>query len=164
MQLDNGRAVPVGRLVRQHLRGTRTHARASTRACTPGCDSNTHFHSTAQARPLHICMCTLTCPHHSGASGRGGRCWARHGWAPPISAIAGRCGVYNHLNIMLLGVLQLLYNMMAGASAGNDGRSGRRATTRLCFDGRGCQRADREPARARRTSEWHQGFMHVPIG
>ena len=69
-------------------------------------------------------------------------------------------GVYNHLNIMLLGVLQLLYNMMAGASAGNDGRSGRRATTRLCFDGRGCRRADREPARARRTSEWHQGLMH----
>ena len=93
----------------------------------------------------------------AGAAGAAG-----HGTAGRrrFMAIASRYGAYNHLNIMLLGVLQLLYNMMAGASAGNDGRSGRRATTRLCFDGRGCRRADREPARARRTSEWHQGFMH----
>ena len=58
----------------------RAHARVRPR-CTLQHTFPQHCTSTTTA---HFCMCTLTCPHRSGASGRGGRCWARHGWAPPI--------------------------------------------------------------------------------
>ena len=64
-------------------------------------------------------------------SGRGGRCLlGTHDTAGRrrILAIASRCGAYNYLNIMLLGVLQLLCKKMAGAPAGNGGRPRRRAT------------------------------------
>ena len=88
-QLGNGRAVSsTGRRVRQPLRGTCTHARASTRAHAPtvhGTLQHTFPQHCTSTTTAHSCMCKLTCPYRSGASGRGGRCWARHGWAPPIS-------------------------------------------------------------------------------
>ena len=58
----------------------RAHARARPR-CTLQHTNPLHCTCTTHA---HFCSCTLTCPPRSGASGRGGRCWARHGWAPPI--------------------------------------------------------------------------------
>ena len=64
-QLGNGRAVPGGgRRVRQHLRGTRTHARASTRANAPTVHTPTHIstalhkhdHCTFLHLPADLCI------------------------------------------------------------------------------------------------------------
>ena len=68
-----------------------THTRARARACTrPRCTLQhtvpLHCTSTTTA---HLCTCALTCALRSGASGRGGLYWARHGWAAPIFR---RCG------------------------------------------------------------------------
>ena len=65
-----------------------THARASTLMThehTPITLQNTFPQHCTSTTTAHFCMCKLTCSYRSGASGRGGRCWARHGWAPPIS-------------------------------------------------------------------------------
>ena len=61
---------------------TRARAHARTRPrCTLQHTSPLHCTSTTTA---HFCTCQLTCAHRSGASGRGGRCRARHGRAAPI--------------------------------------------------------------------------------
>ena len=53
VELDNGRAVSgVAGLVRQHLRGTRTHPRTSTRACAPTMHTPKHI-STALHKHDH---------------------------------------------------------------------------------------------------------------
>ena len=70
----------------------RAHARARPR-CTLQHTFPQHCTSTTTA---HFCMCKLTCPYRSGASGRGGRCWlgSGHGTAGRrrFLAIACRCG------------------------------------------------------------------------
>ena len=63
-----------------------THTRARARACTrPRCTLQHTFplHCTSTTT-AHLCTCALTCALRSGASGRGGLYWARHGWAAPI--------------------------------------------------------------------------------
>ena len=58
----------------------RAHARARPR-CTLQNTIPLHCTSTTTA---HFGTCTLTCSRRSGASGRGGRCRARHGRAAPF--------------------------------------------------------------------------------
>ena len=72
-----------------------------------------HKHDTSTF--LHLQADMLTPQRRERARlGRGGRLKARHGTAPPdIRRCAGRCEAYNHLNMKLLGVLQMLYKWVA---------------------------------------------------
>ena len=94
-QLGNGRAVSgVGRLIRQSLRSTRAHARASIRAHAPTVHTPAHIsmilHKHDTSTFLHLQADMLTPQRRERARlGRGGRLKARHGTAPPDIR---RCG------------------------------------------------------------------------
>ena len=114
-----------------------THTRARARACTrPRCTLQHTFplHCTSTTT-AHLCTCALTCALRSGASGRGGLYWARHGWAAPISDTASRCEAYNHLNKRHQSALQWSCILWTRALLGSGRRTATRGMPRLCLKG-----------------------------
>ena len=144
----------MGRLVRQHMQGTRTHARASTHACTPTMHTPKHIstalhkHDHCTFLPLHTDLCVCLWQR----AGRRGGLWPL-GFAGHAHGVEVRgrrfdardhCEGYNHLHMKLLGALQLLYNLVAWAQWRHVLRPIGIALRAMAFrysSGRGCQRA-----------------------
>ena len=124
----------------------RAHARVRPR-CTLQHTFPQHCTSTTTA---HFCTCKLTCALRSGASGRGGLYWARHGWAAPISDTASRCEAYNHLNKRQQSALQWSCILLTRALPGSGRRAEAPATPFSRFDGRGSGAPARERSPAPR--------------
>ena len=134
-------------------RHTHTRAREHTRVHAHDAHSKTHFHSTAQARPLHI-SAPAHWPERLAAVRAGAAGFAGYGVEVRGRRFdaKGRCETYNHLNMELLGALQLLYNLVTWAWSSYIHPTALRAMAFSCFNGCGCRRAGRESVRALRTS------------
>ena len=156
-QLGNGRAVSgAGRLIRQRLRSTRAHARASTHARAPTVHTPSHIstalHKHDHCTFLHLHADMFTSQRRERARAAAGS--TGHGTAGRhrFYDTASRCEAYNHLNKRQQSALQWSCTLFTRALPGLDRRAVACGTPQWCHGDRACPAAAREHAPAPRGS------------